>query len=155
MLLDEVPRSGRAFLCKGREKLYKPCALFKEALWVASHCGEEKAREEEKQLLIHAGATCFRRVGCGRQKGRCCSAPIFLGVMSTWAVDTSATALLGSPTPPVPCSLHWVVLAEKGLRAVAASPKCQQLHNPGIIAHICFFSFPGLGECSRNELSSV
>lgn len=32
---------------------------FKEALWVARHCGEEKAREVEKQLLIHAGTTCF------------------------------------------------------------------------------------------------
>lgn len=41
------------------EKLYKPCALFKEALWVESHCAEEKAREIEKQLLIHPGATCF------------------------------------------------------------------------------------------------
>lgn len=29
------------------EKLYKPCALFKEALWVESHCAEEKARDRK------------------------------------------------------------------------------------------------------------
>lgn len=42
-----------------------------------------------------------------------------------------------------------------GGAVVSAGPQGQQWHNPGIIARICFFSFPGLGGCSRKGPSAV
>lgn len=120
----------------------------------AQRCAEDKAGGAEEELLTVCQCNMLFKGGVWEAGGRFPSVPISLGARNTRAFDTSAAALLGSLTPPVPLAPRpggcW---REKGPRVVSGSPMpaaAQPWANC-----FCFFSLPRPGECSRNGLSSV
>lgn len=143
LLLDEPSRCGELAFVK-KENLYKPYSLFKEALWVV----KIKLEAEERVancMSIHL----LLKVGVGGGAFLCVSPQGCKEHMVAYASDT----VLWDSQPPF--SLPGWCQTETGPVAVSASPQYRQLWSPGVIAHICFFSLPGLGKCARNGCCTV
>lgn len=93
-----------------------------------------------------ASAMGFWRVGRGRQERKFPIAPVSVGVMNMWAVDASAGGLLRP---------HSWSHGAGGRGPLLHSAHQPAVLSPGIIAHVCFLSFPDLGECSRKGPAAV